>query len=131
MVGIPLDHRPAALSPAPVPHEPIMRPTWFPAAFCLACALGAITPSRADVVDTTGASTASSAPLSALSWGRLQGRLSFATSSTSLRPDASSTPDAPFKVSTLSLMGDLKRGRDSILTDLAPELSTAAMWPEG
>jgi glucokinase len=31
---------------------------------------------------------------------------------------------------TLSLMGDLKRGRDSILTDLAPELSTAAMWPE-
>lgn len=31
---------------------------------------------------------------------------------------------------TLSLMGDLKRGRDSILTDLAPELSTAQMWPE-
>ena len=31
---------------------------------------------------------------------------------------------------TLSLMGDLKRGRSSVLTDLAPELSTAAMWPE-
>jgi glucokinase len=31
---------------------------------------------------------------------------------------------------TFSLMGDLKRGRESILRDLAPELSTAAMWPE-
>lgn len=31
---------------------------------------------------------------------------------------------------TLSLMGDLKRGRDSILAELAPDLSTAAMWPE-
>jgi glucokinase len=31
---------------------------------------------------------------------------------------------------TFSLMGDLKRGRDSILRKLAPELSTAAMWPE-
>ena len=31
---------------------------------------------------------------------------------------------------TLSLMGDLKRGRDSVLRELAPELSTAAMWPE-
>jgi glucokinase len=27
-------------------------------------------------------------------------------------------------------MGDLKRGRVSLLRDLAPELSTAAMWPE-
>ena len=31
---------------------------------------------------------------------------------------------------TYSLMGDLKRGRKSVLRDLAPELSTAAMWPE-
>ncbi|MFN8594213.1 MAG: ROK family protein [Thermomicrobiales bacterium] len=31
---------------------------------------------------------------------------------------------------TLSLMGDLKRGRPSVLRELAPELSTAAMWPE-
>ena len=31
---------------------------------------------------------------------------------------------------TFSLMGDLKRGRTSILTELAPDLSTAAMWPE-
>jgi glucokinase len=31
---------------------------------------------------------------------------------------------------TYSLMGDLKRGRESVLRDLAPELSTAAMWPE-
>ena len=31
---------------------------------------------------------------------------------------------------TLSLMGDLKRGRESILRELAPELSTSAMWPE-
>lgn len=31
---------------------------------------------------------------------------------------------------TYSLMGDLKRGRDSILRELAPELSTSAMWPE-
>lgn len=31
---------------------------------------------------------------------------------------------------TLSLMGDLKRGQKSILTELAPELATAAMWPE-
>jgi glucokinase len=27
-------------------------------------------------------------------------------------------------------MGDLKRGRESILRELAPDLSTAAMWPE-
>lgn len=31
---------------------------------------------------------------------------------------------------TFSLMGDLKRGRESILRELAPELSSAAMWPE-
>src|SRR5215204_2014522 len=31
---------------------------------------------------------------------------------------------------TYSLMGDLKRGRKSVLRELAPELSTAAMWPE-
>jgi glucokinase len=31
---------------------------------------------------------------------------------------------------TFSLMGDLKRGRESVLRDLAPELTTAAMWPE-
>lgn len=31
---------------------------------------------------------------------------------------------------TFSLMGDLKRGRESLLRELAPELSTAAMWPE-
>lgn len=31
---------------------------------------------------------------------------------------------------TFSLMGDLKRGRESMLRELAPELSTAAMWPE-
>jgi glucokinase len=31
---------------------------------------------------------------------------------------------------TFSLMGDLKRGRDSVLRKLAPDLSTAAMWPE-
>jgi glucokinase len=31
---------------------------------------------------------------------------------------------------TFSLMGDLKRGRTSVLRELAPELSTAAMWPE-
>lgn len=31
---------------------------------------------------------------------------------------------------TRSLMGDLKRGRDSILRELAPDLTTAAMWPE-
>lgn len=31
---------------------------------------------------------------------------------------------------TFSLMGDLKRGRASVLRELAPELSTAAMWPE-
>lgn len=31
---------------------------------------------------------------------------------------------------TFSLMGDLKRGRESILRKLAPELTTAAMWPE-
>jgi glucokinase len=31
---------------------------------------------------------------------------------------------------TSSLMGDLKRGRQTSLRELAPELSTAAMWPE-
>lgn len=31
---------------------------------------------------------------------------------------------------TSSLMGDLKRGRASILRELAPDLATAAMWPE-
>jgi glucokinase len=31
---------------------------------------------------------------------------------------------------TYSLMGDLKRGRESVLRELAPDLSTAAMWPE-
>lgn len=31
---------------------------------------------------------------------------------------------------TFSLMGDLKRGRETILREMAPELSTAAMWPE-
>lgn len=31
---------------------------------------------------------------------------------------------------TFSLMGDLKRGRESVLRELAPELTTAAMWPE-
>ena len=31
---------------------------------------------------------------------------------------------------TFSLMGDLKRGRESILRELAPDLSTAAMWPD-
>ena len=31
---------------------------------------------------------------------------------------------------TLRLMGDLKRGRASVVRDLAPELSTATMWPE-
>jgi glucokinase len=31
---------------------------------------------------------------------------------------------------TFSLMGDLKRGRESILRELAPELSSSAMWPE-
>jgi glucokinase len=31
---------------------------------------------------------------------------------------------------TLSLMGDLNRGRKSMLRDLAPELGTAAMWPK-
>jgi glucokinase len=31
---------------------------------------------------------------------------------------------------TLSLMGDLKRGRQSVLREIAPELTTGAMWPE-
>jgi glucokinase len=31
---------------------------------------------------------------------------------------------------TFSLMGDLKRGRKTVLRELAPELSTTAMWPE-
>ena len=31
---------------------------------------------------------------------------------------------------TFSLMGDLKRGRASVLRELAPDLSSAAMWPE-
>lgn len=31
---------------------------------------------------------------------------------------------------TSSLMGDLKRGRASVLRELAPDLATAAMWPE-
>jgi len=31
---------------------------------------------------------------------------------------------------TFSLMGDLKRGRESVLREIAPELTTAAMWPE-
>ncbi len=31
---------------------------------------------------------------------------------------------------TASLMGDLKRGRQSVLRELAPDLATAAMWPE-
>jgi glucokinase len=31
---------------------------------------------------------------------------------------------------TYSLMGDLKRGRESVLRELAPELSTAGMWPK-
>lgn len=31
---------------------------------------------------------------------------------------------------TASLMGDLKRGRPSVLRELAPDLATAAMWPE-
>lgn len=31
---------------------------------------------------------------------------------------------------TLRLMGDLKRGRESVVRELAPELSTAAMWPK-
>ena len=31
---------------------------------------------------------------------------------------------------TFSLMGDLKRGRESVLRQLAPELTTSAKWPE-
>ena len=31
---------------------------------------------------------------------------------------------------TISLMGDLKRGRSSILREIAPELNTGEMWPE-
>ncbi len=31
---------------------------------------------------------------------------------------------------TFSLMGDLKRGRESVLRELSPDLSSAAMWPE-
>ena len=31
---------------------------------------------------------------------------------------------------TFGLMGDLKRGRESVLRELSPDLSTAAMWPE-
>lgn len=31
---------------------------------------------------------------------------------------------------TASLMGDLKRGRSSVLREMAPDLATSAMWPE-
>ena len=31
---------------------------------------------------------------------------------------------------TFSLMGDLKRGRESVIRQLSPDLSTAAMWPQ-
>jgi len=68
------------------------------------CILAAATlPARADAldVDTTGAA----APLPTLSWGRLQGRLAFATTATPLRTDFQGT-EAAFKVSSLSLMGD-------------------------
>jgi hypothetical protein len=70
------------------------------------CGLASATalPARADTlgqVDTTGAS----ATLPALSWGRLQARLAFATTATPLRTDFQGVETA-FKVSSLSLMGD-------------------------
>jgi hypothetical protein len=80
-----------------------MRQALLSAAFCTVCTLGAITPSRADTVDTTGA--ASAAPLAPLSWGRVQGRMAFATGATPLRTDLNAA-DTTFKVSSLSLMGD-------------------------
>lgn len=78
-----------------------MRTTLLSAAFCMLCTLGVVTPSRADTVGTTGAS----APLAPLSWGRLQGRLAFATDTTPLRTDLQASETA-FKVTSLSFMGD-------------------------
>ena len=78
-----------------------MRTTLLSAAICTFCTLGAVTPSRADTVDTTGASV----PLAPLSWGRVQGRLAFATNATPLRTDLQAS-DTAFKVSSLSFMGD-------------------------
>ena len=78
-----------------------MRQALLPTAFCIACALGAVTPCRADTVGTTGAS----APLAPLNWGRLQGRMAFASPTTPLRTDLQAS-EAAFRVRSLSLMGD-------------------------
>jgi len=80
-----------------------MRHALLSATFCTVCALGVVTPSWADTADSTGASAP---PLATLSWGRLQGRMAFASGSTPLRSDLLASEMAAFKVSSLSLMGD-------------------------
>jgi len=79
-----------------------MRHALLSAAFCTACTLGAVTPSRADTTEAAGTSEAQLAPLS---WGRLQGRMAFASGATPLRADPLPTEKA-FDVSSVSLMGD-------------------------
>ena len=74
-------------------------------AFCSLTAAGAVTSTAAWAQADTLASQGSASSLAALSWGRLQGRVAFATTATPLRADYLGT-DTAFKVSSLSLMGD-------------------------
>ena len=79
-----------------------MRQALLSAVFCTACTFGAVTPSHADTVDTSGASAP---PLAPLSWGRVQGRMAFSSGTMPLRADSTASETA-FKVSSLSLLGD-------------------------
>ena len=90
-----------------------MRKALLTVAFCTLTSAGTAAWAQADTLganataNATAAATAgaASAPLSQLSWGRLQGRVAFATTATPLRADYLGT-DTAFKVSSLSLMGD-------------------------
>jgi hypothetical protein len=70
-------------------------------AICLLSTVATAAWAQSDNVDTAGAA----APRAPLSWGRLQGRVAFATNATPLRTDVQGSETA-FKVSSLSLMGD-------------------------
>lgn len=76
--------------------------------FLAMCSLGtgAALSARAEGLEAQANAVATgTAPLPSLSWGRLQGRLAFATTATPLRGDFHGG-EAAFKVSSLSLMGD-------------------------
>jgi|GEM_PF-664527 len=84
-------------------EEFIMRKALLTVAFCTLSSAGTAAWAQADTIGSNA--SAASAPLSQLSWGRLQGRVAFATTATPLRADYLGN-DSAFKVSSLSLMGD-------------------------